>query len=185
MWWQGTSQETLQGVLGILILLGFAWAIGEKRNAISVRVVASAMALQFALAVLLLRVPPIAAALSWLNKAVEALRQATLAGTSFVFGYLGGGPVPFEPTAPQNVFILATQGLPLILIVSALSALLFYWRILPRIVQGFAWVLERTMGLGGAVGVAASANVFVGMIEAPLLIRPYLRELGVARAFFW
>ncbi|HML91373.1 nucleoside transporter C-terminal domain-containing protein [Methyloceanibacter sp.] len=183
MWWQGTFQEALQGVLGILILLAFAWAIGERRNAVSARVVASAMALQFALAVLLLRVPPVTVALSWLNKAVEALRQATLAGTSFVFGYLGGGPVPFEPTAPQNVFILATQGLPLILIVSALSALLFYWRILPRIVQGFAWMLERTMGLGGAVGVAASANVFVGMIEAPLLIRPYLRELSRASLF--
>lgn len=179
MWWQ----SALQGALGIVVLLGFAWAISERRSEISVRVVASAMALQFALALLLLRVSPVTIALSWLNKAVEALRQATLAGTSFVFGYLGGGPAPFEPAAPQNLFILATQGLPLILIVSALSALLFYWRILPKIVQGFAWVLERTMGLGGAVGVAASANVFVGMIEAPLLIRPYLRELNRASLF--
>ncbi|MEM7192026.1 MAG: nucleoside transporter C-terminal domain-containing protein [Pseudomonadota bacterium] len=176
-------QSVFQAVLGLIVLLGIAWAFSEKRDGISMRVVASAMALQVVLAILLLRIPPVAVALSWLNKAVEALRQATLAGTSFVFGYLGGGPTPFEPTAPQNVFILATQGLPLILIVSALSALLFYWRILPKIVRGFAYVLERTIGLGGAVGVAASANVFVGMIEAPLLIRPYLRELSRAGLF--
>ena len=177
--WQGV----LQAALGLVVLLGFAWAVSENRPAISVRVVASAMALQIVLAVLLLRVPPITVALSWLNKAVEALRQATLAGTSFVFGYLGGGSAPFEPTAPQNVFILATQGLPLILIVSALSALLFYWRILPKMVQGFAWLLERTIGIGGAVGVASSANVFIGMIEAPLLIRPYLRDMTRASLF--
>ena len=177
--WQGI----LQAALGLIVLLGFAWAVSEDRRAIPMRVVASAMALQFGLAVLLLRLPPVTAALSWLNKAVEALRQATIAGTSFVFGYLGGGPAPFEPTAPQNGFILATQGLPLILIVSALSALLFYWRILPKIVQGFAWVLERTIGLGGATGVASAANVFVGMIEAPLLIRPYLRDLTRAGLF--
>ena len=156
--WQGMAQSAL----GLLVLLGFAWAISEDRRAVSARVVASAMVLQVVLALLLLRVPPVTVALSWLNKAVEAVRQATLAGTSFVFGYLGGGPAPFEATEPQNVFILATQGLPLILIVSALSALLFYWRILPKIVQGFAWLLERTIGLGGAVGVASSANVFVG-----------------------
>lgn len=177
--WQGV----LQAALGLVVFLGLAWAVSENRRAISVRVVASAMALQIVLAVLLLRVPPITVALSWLNKAVEALRQATLAGTSFVFGYLGGGPAPFEPTAPQNVFILATQGLPLILIVSALSALLFYWRILPKMVQGFAWLLERTIGIGGAVGVASSANIFVGMIEAPLLIRPYLRDMTRASLF--
>ncbi len=177
--WQGVFQSAL----GLVVLLGFAWAVSEDRRSVSARVVASALALQFALAILLLRVPPVTNALSSLNKAVEALRQATLAGTSFVFGYLGGGPAPFEPTAPQNVFILATQGLPLILIVSAISALLFYWRILPKLVQGFAWLLERTMGLGGAVGVASSANVFVGMIEAPLLIRPYLRDMSRAALF--
>ena len=177
--WQGV----LQSALGLLVLLGFAWAVSEDRRAVSVKIVASAMVLQVVLALLLLRVPPVTIALSWLNKAVEAVRQATLAGTSFVLGYLGGGPTPFEATEPQNVFILATQGLPLILIVSALSALLFYWRILPKIVQGFAWLLERTIGLGGAVGVASSANVFVGMIEAPLLIRPYLREMSRAGLF--
>ena len=172
-----------QGALGILVLLGLAWAISENRTGVSVRLVAAGMALQFALALLLLRVPPVTDALGLLNRAVEAMQQATLSGTSFVFGYLGGGPAPFETTAPPNAFILATQGLPLILIVSALSALLFYWRVLPAIVRGFTWVLERSLGLGGAVGVAAAGNVFVGMIEAPLLIRPYLRDMNRASLF--
>lgn len=172
-----------QGALGILVLLGLAWAISENRTGVSVRLVAAGMALQFALALLLLRVPPVTDVLALLNRAVEAMQQATLSGTSFVFGYLGGGPAPFETTAPPNAFILATQGLPLILIVSALSALLFYWRVLPVIVRSFAWVLERSLGLGGAVGVAAAGNVFVGMIEAPLLIRPYLRDMNRASLF--
>lgn len=172
-----------QGALGILVLLGVAWAISENRMGISVRLIVAGVVLQFAIALLLLRVPPVTDVLALLNRAVEAMQQAMLSGTSFVFGYLGGGPAPFEATAPQNAFILATMGLPLILIVSALSALLFYWRVLPAIVRGFAWVLERSLGLGGAVGVAAAGNVFVGMIEAPLLIRPYLRDMNRASLF--
>ncbi len=172
-----------QGGLGIAVLLGLTWAISEDRRNVSVRLAVIGMALQFVLALIVLRVPLVAEALTWLNRAVEAIQQATLSGASFVFGYLGGGPAPFETTAPQNAFILATQGLPLILIVSALSALLFFWRILPAIVSGFAWALERSMRLGGAVGVATAANVFVGMIEAPLLIRPYLREMNRASLF--
>ncbi len=172
-----------QGAIGILVLLGVAWALSEKRTAIPVRIVVSGLVLQFALALLFLRFPPVVEALTFLNKFIEALQQATQSGTSFVFGYLGGGAAPFETTAPQYGFILATQGLPLILIVSALSSLLFYWRILPRVVQGFAWLLEKTTGIGGAVGVAAAGNIFVGMIEAPLLIRPYLREMSRAGLF--
>jgi len=154
-----------------------AWLLSEKRAAVPWRLVASGLALQFALALLLLRVEPVAAALQRLNDLVLALQKATLSGTSFVFGFLGGGAPPFEVSYPQNAFVLAFQGLPLILVVSALSALLFYWRVLPLVVRGFAWALRKTLGLGGAVGVAAAGNVFVGMIEAPLLIRPYLKEL--------
>ena len=166
-----------QGALGLVVLIGVAWLLSEKRSAVPWRLVASGLALQFALALLLLRVEPVTAALQELNDLVLALQAATLSGTSFVFGFLGGGAAPFEVSYPQNAFVLAFQGLPLILVVSALSALLFYWRVLPLVVQGFAWALRKTLGLGGAVGVAAAGNVFVGMIEAPLLIRPYLKEL--------
>jgi len=100
-----------------------------------------------------------------------------------VFGYLGGGPLPFEVTQPGASFVLAFRALPLILVVSALSALLFYWRVLPVIVRALSWLLQRSLGVGGAVGLGAAANVFVGMVEAPLLIRPFMARLSRGELF--
>ena len=114
---------------------------------------------------------------------VLTLQQATDAGSSFVFGYLGGGPLPFEETQPAASFVLAFRALPLIMVVSALTAVLTYWRILPWIVRGFALVMEKTLGVGGAVGLGTAANVFVGMVEAPLLIKPYLAALSRSELF--
>ncbi len=114
-----------------------------------------------------------------LNDVVRAIQQATEQGTGMIFGYVSGRPAPFDLTHPQHGFILAFQALPLLLVISALSALLFHWRILPLVVRGFAWVLRRKLGIGGPLGVCAAANIFVGMIEAPLLIRPYL--IGLSR----
>jgi len=139
--------------------------------------------LAFALAFALLRFPPLAEAMRALNAVVGVLERATTAGTSFVFGFLGGAPLPYAETAPGASFVLAFRALPLVLLVSALSALLFHWRVLPAIVRGFAWLLERTMRVGGAVGVSAAANVFVGMVEAPLLVRPYLARMSRAELF--
>lgn len=172
-----------QGTVGIIFLLGLAWACSERRTAVPWRMVAVGIALQFVAAVVLLRVEPVERAFAGLNRVVGAIETAARAGTAFVFGYAGGGAPPFETVHPENTFILAFQGLPLILLVSVLSALLFHWRILPAIVRGFAWALRKTLGLGGAVGFAAAANVFVGMIEAPLLIRPYLRDMSRAGLF--
>src|SRR5690606_25521636 len=117
------------------------------------------------------------------NGAVDAIAAATRAGTAFVFGYLGGGPLPFDPKFPGGEFVLAFQALPLVLVMSVLTTLLFYWRILPPIVRGFSWALERTLGVGGAVGLSTAANIFVGMVEAPLFIRPYLGRLTRAELF--
>jgi CNT family concentrative nucleoside transporter len=114
---------------------------------------------------------------------VLSLEESTRAGTSMVFGYLGGGPLPFEEKFPGAAFILAFRGLPLVLVISALSALLFYWKILPLIVRGFSWGLEKTMRLGGAEGLGVSANIFVGMVEAPLFIRPYLAQMTRSELF--
>jgi CNT family concentrative nucleoside transporter len=94
-----------------------------------------------------------------------------------VFGYLGGGPLPFELNAPGNEFVLALQALPVVLVMSVLTTLLFYWGILPPIVRGIGFVLERTLKVGGAVGLLTAANIFVGMVEAPLFIKPYLARL--------
>ena len=99
-----------------------------------------------------------------------------------MFGYVGGGPLPFELKVPGAEFSLAFQALPVVLVMSVLTSLLFYWRILPPIVRGLSWVLERTLGVGGAVGLSTAANIFLGMIEAPLFIRPYLVNLTRARA---
>jgi CNT family concentrative nucleoside transporter len=139
--------------------------------------------LTFALAVLMLKVPQIEVAFGWINRAVEAVAAATRAGTSFVFGYLGGGALPFEPKTAGSDFILAFQALPVVLVMSVLSSLLFYWRILPPIVRGFSWALERTLDIGGAAGLSTAANIFVGQVEAPLFIRPYLAKLSRSEMF--
>ena len=139
-----------------------------------VRTLVTGLALQLVLALLLLKLPPVRDVFLALNVIVQALQQASQTGTSFVLGYLGGGDVPFETRHGASTFILAFQALPLVLVMSALSALLYHWRILPVVVQGFAWCLRRTLGIGGTAGVGTAANVFVGMVEAPLLVRPYL-----------
>ncbi len=172
-----------QGLIGILALLGVAWLSSERRAGISWRLVASGIVLQFAVALVLLRFEPVKGAFEALNHVVLAVQAATLKGTAFVFGYLGGGATPFEITHPENTFILAIQGLSLILTVSVLAALLFHWRVIPVLVQGLAWGLRKTLGIGGAEGFSAAANVFVGMIEAPLLIRPYLRDMSRSGLF--
>lgn len=147
------------------------------------RSVTVGIALQFVLALALLKVPPVQNSLAVLNDAVSGLTEATKAGTSFVFGYLGGGDLPFAATGPGSSFVFALQALPLILIISALSALLFHWHIIQPVVRGFAWVLRRTIGIDGPAGVSTAMNIFVGMVEAPLVIRPYLRRESLSGLF--
>jgi len=172
-----------QGMTGIVVFLALCWVLSEKRQAIAWRPVLIGLVLQAVLAIILLKTPGATAVFAWLNAGVLALEDATLAGTSFVFGYLGGGNLPFDEPYPGAAYVLAFRGLPLILVVSALTSVLFYWRVLPLVVQGLAWGLRRTMGVGGAVGLSASANVFVGMIEAPLFIRPYVAAMSRAELF--
>src|SRR5665213_4431737 len=173
----------MRGLLGIAVLLLFAWALSEDRFRVPVRVVAAGVLLQFALAILFLRFPPAAKVFLLLNDGVGALQRATDAGTGFVFGYLGGGPLPFAETQPGAAFIFAFRALPLVLVISALATLLFYWGVLQRIVSGFAWVLRRSIGIGGPLGLGAAVHIFVGHIEAPLLIRPYLAKLERGELF--
>jgi CNT family concentrative nucleoside transporter len=173
----------LQSLIGLFGLTAIAWLLSENRRAASWKVAAGGLAFQFILAALMLHVPFFKQFFLLLGDGVNALQAATLAGTSFVFGYLGGGPLPFAETQPGASFVLAFQALPMVLLMSALSALLYHWRVLPIIVRGFAWLLEKTLGIGGAVGVSSAANAFVGMVEAPLLIRPYLLRLSRGELF--
>ena len=174
---------TLQALLGLAAYCALAWALSEERRAVRLRPILLGIALQFVLALLLTRLGPVRAAFAALNGLVLALDRATMAGTGFVFGYLGGGALPFAASDPAATFILAFRALPLVLVVSALSAVLYHWRVLPWIVRGFAWGLQRTLGIGGAAGLGAAANIFVGMIEAPLFIRPYLLSLSRSELF--
>lgn len=172
-----------QGAFGLAVLIGIAWLLSEDRRAVRPRLLLAGLGLQLGLALLLLKLPPVKVLFLALNDLVLAIQEATRAGTGFVFGYLGGNDPPFETIYPQNSFILAFQALPLLLVISAASALLFYWRVLPLMVKGFAWLLHGTLGIGGALGLGAAANVFVGMTEAPLLIRPYLASMSRAALF--
>lgn len=175
--------QLLQGILSICVLILFAWLASEDRRSISKRLVIGGLLLQLALAVLLLGVPQARSTFLAVNGLVEALQQATDAGTGFVFGYLGGGAPPFEMIEPANSFILAFRALPLVLVIGALSALLFHWRILPLLVNAFASLLRRSLGIGGALGLGTAANIFMGMIEAPLLIKPYLKAMSRGELF--
>ena len=174
---------TLQSLFGLCIIVGITWLLSENRPQIPWRTVLIGFAMQFLLALLLIKLPFTQSIFTGLNQLVLVLDQATTTGTSFVFGYLGGGDTPFVVSEPANTFIFAFKALPLIIVVSAISALLFYWRVLPWIVKQLARLLSRSMGIGGALGLGAAANIFVGMIEAPLFIRPYLAKLSRAELF--
>lgn len=173
----------LQSAFGFLALIGIAWLISEDRRAVPWRIVVSGVLLQIALAALLLKVPLFKDFFLALNDALRALERAMQAGTTFVFGYLGGGELPFAELPQTSSFVLAFRALPLVLVVSALSSLLFYWRVLPAIVRAISAALEKAMGVGGAVGLSAAANIFVGMVEAPLFVRPYLKEMSRGELF--
>jgi len=172
-----------QSLAGLVVFLFLAWLMSENRGRFPLRTAVIGIGAQLGLAFILLKFTFFTKIFFYLNEAVLALKESTLAGTSFVFGYIGGGEKPFEVTDPQATFILAFQSLPLVLVISALSAVLFYWNILPRIVKGFSWLLEKSLGLGGAEGLGVSANIFVGMVESPLLIRPYVDRLSRSELF--
>lgn len=172
-----------QGVLGLVVLTGLAWAVSENRGAVRIRVPLAGLALQFAIAFVLLRLPRVSGLFEVLNDGVLALQAATESGTTFVFGYLGGGELPFEQTAAGSTMIFAFSSLPLVIVVSALTALLTYWRVLPAIVRGFSFVFRKALGVGGPVALSAAANIFVGMVEAPLFVRSYLSRLGRGELF--
>lgn len=174
---------TLQGIAGLLLFPLLAWLMGENRRTLDWKVPAAGLALQLTLALLLLKLPLFQDLFIRLNQLLLMLQQATEAGSSFVFGYLGGAEPPFLESGAGSSFILGFRALPLVLVVSALSALLFHWRVLPLVVGFFARLLQRSLNISGALGLSAAANVFVGMVESPLLIRPYLTKLTRSEMF--
>ena len=175
--------EYLRGLLGIAVLVLIAFSFSENKRNVSWRIVGIGIGMQVVIALVLLKIPAVSHAFLYLNRAVVALQDATRSGTSFVFGYVGGGATPFDVTNAGALSILAFQSLALILVVGGLSALLWHWRILPMVVKGFSWALQKTLGIGGAVGVASAANIFIGMVESPLLVKPYIPRLTKSEMF--
>lgn len=175
--------SVLQAGLGLGVLLLAAFLCSEDRRRIPWRTVICGVGLQLAFALLLIGVPGADRVMFWLSDAANALHVATLAGTQFVFGYLGGGAPAFAESHPGASFILAFQALPLVLTISALAALLFHWGVLQRVTAWFAWLLRRSMGISGPLALGAAVHVFVGMIEAPLLVRPYLLRMQRGELF--
>ncbi|MEM7542306.1 MAG: nucleoside transporter C-terminal domain-containing protein [Pseudomonadota bacterium] len=167
----------MQAIFGLFAFHLIVWLLSEARNKAPWRLVGSALLLQFALAAVLLHGQIGASIFIIASKLMVALQDASTAGTSFVFGYLGGGPTPFQITNPQANFILALQALPLIIVISALSRVLLYWNVLQTVVRLLSGALERVLGIGGALSFSALANLFMGMTESPLLVRPYLQEI--------
>ncbi|MFO1238199.1 MAG: nucleoside transporter C-terminal domain-containing protein [Alphaproteobacteria bacterium] len=177
------SLLNLQSAFGICVILALAWALSERKREFPWRVVAAGVATQIVLAAIFLNIPIVRDGLLALNVVVEAIQIATKAGTSFVFGYLGGADAPFTVTNPGAMGNFAFQILPSLMVIGALSALAWHWRVLPAVVSAMSWALRRTLGIGGAVGVSCGANVFLGTIESPLLIKPYLERLTRSELF--
>src|SRR3954454_16182451 len=175
--------DVLHAGAGIAGLIGLAWLASEARRAVPWRAVAVGIGLMLVLAVLFVKVAFFKNLFLSLNEALSVVEKATEAGTSLVFGYLGGGATPFPVTETSATFVLAFRALPIVLVISALSALLFHWRVLPAVVRGLSFTLQKLMGVGGVVGLSTASNVFVGMVEAPLFIRPYLARVSRGELF--
>jgi concentrative nucleoside transporter, CNT family len=177
--------DNARAIGGALLIIAFCWAFSENRKVFPWRLAFGAMAVQALLVILLFGVPASQGFLNGVNGAVDGLAKATAEGTKFVFGYLGGGNSPFMPAdakAPPP-FVFAFQVLPLILVISALSALLWHWKILQWVTRGFGFLFEKSMGLGGASALATAANIFMGMVESPIVIKGYLDKLSRSELF--
>jgi concentrative nucleoside transporter, CNT family len=179
----GELGSTIQATLGLFVLVGVAWIFSENRKIFGWKRFLIAIGCQFFVALLLIHVSVVQELLLGMNNVVSALQNATKQGTSMVFGYVGGGSLPFQENFPGASFVLAFQALPLVLLISALSALLWHWRILPAIIFGFSALFKKLFNLRGSVSVVAAANIFVGMIEAPILVRPLFEKLSRSDLF--
>ncbi|SUZ48843.1 uncharacterized protein METZ01_LOCUS1697, partial [marine metagenome] len=178
---------TLQALFGLMVFIGIAVLFSEQRRMLNWQLLAAGLGLQFLVAFVMFRFELLQELLNALNRVVIAIADATETGSLFLFGYLGGDPsnvaYPFSIDNPEATVILAFRILPLILIFTVLSAILWHFRILPVIVRGFSVVLRRAMGVSGAVGLSAAANIFIGMVESPALIRPYIKGLTRSELF--
>lgn len=173
----------LQPFVGLALICFLAWCCSDAKQRFPARLLLTAVLMQFVLVYAFLNLPLLSDVLLWINTAVQKLEQACLAGTSLVFGYLGGGPAPFELSESRHLFILAFRSLPIIIVFSALTALLWHWRVTPFLINLLARALRGFLGLKGDTGLGAASSLFLGMVEAPLMIKAHLASLGRADLF--
>lgn len=168
-----------QVIIGFIGLVCLAIPFSNNISAINFRYIFAAILLQLLLAFALLKIPFIVQVFANLSDGVAALQAATQEGAEFVFGYLSNAEeLPFELSGYGNTMIFAFQILPLIIVISSLSALLWFWNILPMIIRAISKIFEKLFNIGGPIGLGATANIVMGQVEAPLLIRPYLSKMS-------
>ncbi len=174
-----------QGLIGLSLILLFVWLLSENRQARpSWKWIGGAVLLQFAIALVIVRVPFVWDIIGLANQGVMAIEKATLVGSAYMFGYAGGAELPFVlKEGAQPPLIIAFQILPLVIVFSALSALLWHWGVLAWIVRGLSWALRKTMGVSGVVGLSGGANIFLGVVESPLVLRAYFEKMSRAELF--
>jgi CNT family concentrative nucleoside transporter len=177
------SLLNLQSLLGLVVIVAACWGLSENKRAFSWRLTLGAIGVQALLVLALFAIPGSQVVLAAITGAVDGLSLATTEGAKFVFGYLAGGDQPYAVTNPGGMFTFAFNVLPMILVISALSALLWHWKILKWLTHGFGILFQKTMGLGGASALAVAANIFLGMIESPIVIRAYLDKLTRSEIF--
>ncbi|WP_091743190.1 NupC/NupG family nucleoside CNT transporter [Phenylobacterium immobile] len=178
------SLTNAQSLIGIVAILALCWLLSENRSRFPWKMALGALVMQAVLVAALFGLPWLRTGLSGVGVVVEGLASSTQAGVAFVFGFLAGTPAqPYAVTEAGGLFIFAFRVLPVILVVCALAALLWHWRILKWITQVFGVVFERTMGLRGAPALATATTVFMGQVEGPIFIRAYLPGLSRSELF--
>ncbi|MFN3582399.1 NupC/NupG family nucleoside CNT transporter [Phenylobacterium sp.] len=178
------SLANAQSLVGVALVLGLCWAMSENRRRFPLKLAVGAIVVQGLLVLALFGLPALRAALQGVGVAVDGLATSTQAGVTFVFGFLAGSPnQPYELVDPNAMFVFAFRVLPVILVVCALAALLWHWRILVWVTRAFGVLFERTMGLRGPPALATAATVFMGQVEGPIFIRSYLAGLSRSELF--
>ena len=176
--------ENAQSLVGVALVLLVCWAMSENRRRFPWKLAVGAIATQAILVLALYGLAPLREALQGVGVVVDGLATSTQAGVAFVFGFLAGTPgQPYPLTDPGALFVFAFRVLPVILVVCALAALLWHWKILVWITRLFGVVFERTMGLRGPPALATAATVFMGQVEGPIFIRSYLPSLSRSELF--
>lgn len=175
----------LQAILGIFVFLGFCWFVSVDRKNINYKQIAIAITMQFVIAIMVLNFTVVQSIFNLLNNGILAIAEASQHGLIFVLGFLGGGETPFAvvPGKEGKLFILAFQALPIVMVMSAITSVLFYWQIIPTITKFLSKILERSLGIGGALGLSSASTVFFGTDVAALLVKPHLKNMSRSELF--